>query len=124
MKSIRFADYRGWPDSSGRIALTLVVRNFSMTAENGIQAYLRCGNSPEEGGFYADSTIDPQMLPPRTQESGVLLLGMRKDTVDKGRPCVNARVVIKPTWGHSFGSGQRSFAAVIRVPNCVASKLT
>ena len=123
VKSIRFADYRGWPNDSGRIALTLVVRNFSKTTENGIQANLRCGSSPEEGGFYADSTINAQMLPPRTQESGILLLGMPKGVVDKGRPCVNARVILKPTWGHSFGSGQKSFAAVIKVPKAVASKL-
>ena len=123
VKSIRFADYRGWPNESGRIALTLVVRNFSKTMENGIQANLRCGTSPEEGGFYADSTIDAQLLPPRTQESGVLLLGMPKGTVDKGRPCDNARVVLEPSWGYGFGSGQTSFAAVIKVPNAVASKL-
>lgn len=122
VKSIRFADYRG-SYQSGRIALTIVVRNFSKTAENGIQANLRCGSSPQEGGFYADSTIDAQVLPPRTQEAGVLLLGMPISTAESGRPCTNARVVLKPTWGHDFGSGQKSFAAVITVPRSVASSL-
>ncbi len=122
VKSMRFEDYRG-SYQSGRVALTIVVRNFSKTTENGIQANLRCGSSPQDGGFYADSTLEPQMLPPRTQDSGVLLLGIPINTAESGRPCTNARVVLKPTWGHGFSSGQRSFAAVIKVPKSVASKL-
>ena len=123
VKSIEFADYKGWPEGSGRIALALVVRNFSPTSENGIQVGLRCGSSTDEGGHYADSTVDAQYLPSRTQESGVLIMGMPKATVDKGRECTNARVVIRPSIAYGYSDGFKRFAALIRVPNHVAAKL-
>lgn len=123
VKSIRFADYKGWPEGSGRIAVTIVVRNFSQSGDNGLQVDLRCGTSTEEGGYYADSTIEAQYLPPRTQESGVLFIGMPRDAVDKGRPCANARIVLKPSLSWNFSSGYRNFAAVVKVPSGVASQL-
>lgn len=123
VKSIRFADYKGWPEGSGRIAVTIVVRKFSKSGDNGLQVDLRCGTSTEEGGYYADSTIETQSLPPRTQESGVLFIGMPKDAVDKGRPCSNARIVLKPSTFWDFSSGYRDFAAVVKVPRGVADQL-
>ena len=123
VKSIRFADYRGWPEGSGRIAVAIVVRNFSKTWANGLQVNLRCGTSTEEGGYYVDSTIEAQSLPPRTQESGVLFIGMPKDAAEKGRPCTNARIVLRPSTFWDFSSGYRNFAAVVRVPRGVADQL-
>lgn len=122
VKSIRFADYNGWPEGSGRIAVTIVIRNFLQSVENGRHVELKCGTSTEEGGYYADSTIEAQYLPPRTQESGVLFIGMPEEAVDKSRPCTNARIAHEPSLSWNFSSGYRNFAAVV-VSRDVASRL-